>query len=114
MTWWRYKKQSSSLKGKTHGILVEGGEPAANAVEEVVEVALVLVVIEEATRVLESVGLVIALGLQDKAGFEEDLANVGIDGAEPSSEVIISTSIVNESVGSIKDEVERGAVGKAF
>ena len=60
------------VMGKTRPVLAEalierivahGAEPVARPVDEVVEVRLVLVVVEAAALLAETVGLIVALGL---------------------------------------------------
>ena len=57
----------------TYRIITHGLEPAADAVEEVVEVVLVLLVIELTTNLTETVGMVVAVGFEDVTRLEQDL-----------------------------------------
>ena len=53
-------------------------EPVTGGAEEIVEVALVLVVIEMTTALPEAVRLIVALWLEDEAGLRQDLTRIGL------------------------------------
>ena len=57
----------------TYRIIAHSLEPAADAVEQVVEVVLVLLVIELAANLTKAVGMVVAVGFEDVARLEQDL-----------------------------------------
>ncbi len=86
--------------------------------------ALILVIIEAATVLAEFIGLVVALGLKDEAGFEQNLggfcerssegreyscaylARVCVHGTEPVPEVFILLSIDVQGLHGVTDHAE--------
>lgn len=54
-------------------VLAKSTEPVSSCVEEVVEVTLVFLIIEATAILPQGVGVIIALGLEDEAGIQQDL-----------------------------------------
>jgi hypothetical protein len=88
-------------------------EERADGVEEVVEVALVLVVIEATARVAELIRLAIALRLEDEAGLEKRLADVAVDLLEPLAELGVLARVLDEDVRGVPHDVRARAVREA-
>jgi hypothetical protein len=95
-------------------IITHSLEPVADAVEEVVEVGAVLLVIELATGLADTLSMTIAVRLKDVTGLEEDLADVEIDGGEPLAERLVVASIVDEIVDGVNDDLQGHAISEAF
>ena len=75
---------------------------------------LVLAVVELAAVLAETVGLVVALRLQDEAGLKQCAAGVGADVLEPAPELLVATSVIRELLDGVVDAVHALAVGKAL
>ena len=63
-------------------VVTHGTEPVAGGAEEIVEVALVLVVVEMTTVLPEAVRLIVALWLEDEARLRQDLMRIGLTKGE--------------------------------
>lgn len=73
---------------------------------------LVLVIVEAAAELLQAVALVVAVGLENIAGLNEDSANVRVHALEPLAKLIVLLSILVEVVHGIADDAQRRAVGE--
>lgn len=95
-------------------VVAHGLEPVTDSAEEVVEVALVLLVVEAAARVADRLALVVALGLENEAGLEENLARVRVNLAPPFAELLVILRVVDEVVGGVEHRVHALVVGEAL
>lgn len=68
--------------------------------------ALVLLVEELTTRVVQLTSASIRGGLEDVTGLEETLANIGVDLGDPVAETLIVLSVDGEVVEGVEDGLE--------
>lgn len=95
-------------------VVGHSGEECLDRIEQVVLVALVFLVEESPALFADLVPARVALGLEDITGFEQDLADVCVQLAEPCAQGLIPLGIIIESTSRVEDGVHAAAVGEAL
>jgi len=95
-------------------IIAHSLEPITNAAKEVVEVSAVLVVVELTSSLSNTLGMRVAVGLEDIPRLEKNLAYVHVDSFEPLTERFVLLRVVSEVTEGIKHMLHRHAVGETL
>lgn len=96
------------------GIVVHGGKEQLNLVGKSLPVSLVLVLEEVLARLLELLGLLVGLLLEDESWLEQTSVNIVVEAGPPVSELRVVLGISVDLLESLLHTVHGLAVGESL